>query len=105
MHLRNGQSGEWGQCQGGGQLIDNLGLGCTGEGLGQCRLRVEGKLEGRADHCWGDKEEGAARCGVVGVEKSPVFWGEESNLSVSCLSLRTLPLVWLRVALSPGPAA
>lgn len=85
------------QRQGGGEHVDNVRLGCTGEGLGQCGLGVEGGAGGKGWQLVGGR---TVRGGVVGwgrVEwgrggEGPSVLGEESDLSMSCSSVRKLPL-------------
>lgn len=66
------ESGESARVEGSSLII--LDLGALGRGLATVGSGWEGELEGRAGNCWGDREERAARCGEVGVEKSPGFW-------------------------------
>lgn len=50
------RSGDWEQCQGGREHVDNLGLGCTGENLGQCGLKVEGGAGGKGWQLFGGRQ-------------------------------------------------
>lgn len=98
-------SQETGSLESEGELIDNLGLGCTRDGLGYCGLKVEGGTRGKGWPLLGRQRGKGSEMWGGGSSEEPSILGEESDLSVPYSSLRKLLLTWACVAISPGVTA